>query len=1090
MGSWAKACFQILLVGIGLLSTAVAAAGVQPPRFTRLDRDDGLSNNTVSAIAEDRRGFIWLGTYSGLNRYDGKTFHIYRHDPLDDESVPHNQINALHVDRQGVLWLGTFGGLSRYVPEENNFRRFLGLTAEGTEIDALAEDAAGEIWAATSNGLARVDRSQGVLIRVGDSAFEPGYARALLIDPAGDFWMGTRQQGLVYWNRRLDRWHRWLHDPADPGSLGNSDVASLYADGKTLWIGTLGGGLNRLDLSREPGPDSVFEKIRFDPDNPRGLSNDNVSTIYQDDEDRVWIGTDGGGLNLFDLETRTGTVIRHDPYDETTLGYDVIRTMHQDRRGDLWVGTYAGGVAFANQDGAAFSYETHRPTDPNSLSHAAVAAILEEEDGTLWVGTDKGGLNRWDPTTGKYTHWRHDPRNPNSLGGDAVLALLVDSKERFWVGTYHGGLHLFDRETGPIRRFMPEAGNPRSLQNPHIWDIHEDRQGNLWLATMNGIHRFEEESETFAHYSGDPDDPEVLAHPMTWDLAEGSRVWVASNSGAAYYDAARDQFRLFRPELPDVSTSTSQQVVTIHEDSQNRLFLGTTAGGLILYDPARQSWRNYQEQDGLLSNAVVSILAVQGDEVWIATLNGLSRIDLITETVTSYDHADGVAAVPLNRNAHTQGANGRLYVGGSDGLTSFIPEAITDSDFVPPIVLTDFQIFNAPVGIGTPDDPLDRFITEAEEIRLRHDHSVLTLSWAALSYRAPDRHHYAYQLENFDNGWIDAGNRRSMTYTNLKPGNYVFRVKGSTGNGVWNETGTSITLTVAPPWWETLWFRTAAVLMFFGLIAGAYLVRTRDMRHHNQRLRQEIVERQQVEQERSDLLREVEAKNQELVTINQELERFNHTVSHDLKVPLITINGFLSLLRQDARSGEMERVEDDLRHIGTAVTKMSTMLDELLELSRAGRVVDEPQKCSLTEVAFNAAQVVQGPIRERDVKVEIDPEMPNVYGDAARLQEAFQNLINNAVKYMADQKEPRVQIGGQLEDGGARCWVRDNGKGIEPENHQKVFEIFERAGASEPGTGLGLALVRRIIDAHDGEIWVESDGAGKGSSFNIRLPGR
>jgi len=421
---------------------------------------------------------------------------------------------------------------------------------------------------------------------------------------------------------------------------------------------------------------------------------------------------------------------------------------------------------------------------------------------------------------------------------------------------------------------------------------------------------------------------------------------------------------------------------------------------------------------------------------------------------------------------------GRLFFGGVNGLTSFHPDSVRDNLRLPPVVLTDFQLFNKPVDIGGSE--IQYHITEVPEIRLRYDQSVISFAFAALNYRSPEKNQYAYMMEPFDNEWQYVGAKRTATYTNLDPGAYTFRVKASNNSGVWNEEGVAVKIVVTPPFWGTWWFRSLSIVAVVMMLIAVYQLRTRRIRSRNRALHVEIRERQRVEAE-------LATNNAELEQKNVELERFTYTVSHDLKAPLVTIKGFLGLLQQDADAGNIDQMKSDMDRISGAADKMARLLAELLELSRIGRLMNPPLAVALTDLAREAVQLVTGPIVENGVAVEIDEAMPVVYGDRVRLLEVYQNLIDNAVKFMGRQPEPCIEVGVRQDEGEVVCFVRDNGLGIDPHYHEKVFGLFERLDVTSGGTGIGLALVKRIVEVHGGRIWVESDGEGQGSTFFFTL---
>ncbi len=863
----------------------------------------------------------------------------------------------------------------------------------------------------------------------------------------------------------------------DQGLSQNSVYAMLQDRLGFLWIGT-DDGLNRYDGYR-------FEVLRNVPGDPNSLS--------------LWLATNGRGILFFDPETETflGRV-GHDPLRPTSLSGDNVKVFLQDRSGAFWAGTSAEGLNKLLPAAKAFAHYRSDPATGGGLSDDMITAIHEDREGSLWVGTPNGGLNRVAPgqvAPGRpiraVEHFRGDPADPTRLDRDDVRAILEDSAGTLWVGTEGGGLHRFDGAV--FTRYQPVPGDPSSLRDRDVWVLHEDSAGRLWAGTFGGgLSRYDPSIDGFRHYRHDEDDPGSLSHDVVRAIHQdaGGALWIGTGGGGLDRLAAPDSeppglFQHYRHRPGDPASLSSDEVLSIHQDSAGTLWLGTHGGGLnrLLLgpngDPDRASLRFYTEADGLPSNVVYGILEDDRGRLWMSTNRGLSRFDPGSETFRNYDVSDGLQSREFNSGAYFLGPRGEMFFGGINGFNAFYPERIEDNPYVPPVVLTSLKKFNREVPLGT--DP-----ALLSSVTLSHRESVFSFDFAALSYVAQHKNQYAYRLLGFRDQWTQLGAKRDVTFTNLDPGAYTLEVRGSNNDGVWNEDGLRLEVIVEPPYWRTWWFRALAALAAAGLLSAVYLFRTRSIRRHNRALAAEIVERRRAEQE-------LAANNAELEVKNAEMERFIYTVSHDLKTPLVTIKGFLGYLNRDAaavktdpRAGE--RVDHDVARIGMAADTMHRLLEDLLELSRVGRLMNPPEAVALSALAKEAAALASGRITERGVELAIEEAMPEAHGDRLRLLEVYQNLIDNAAKFSGDQPSPRIEVGAREDSGEVLCWVKDNGAGIEPRYQEKVFGLFERLDQQVPGTGVGLALVKRIVEVHDGRCWVESEGAGHGSTFFFTLP--
>ncbi len=1095
------------LLGTLAMPAALDAQG-RAIRFERISIEQGLSQATVTCILQDATGFIWIGTQDGLDRYDGYRFRVFSNDPGAPSTIASNWVFALVEDPSGDLWIGTRGGgLNRWQRERDAFSSYRHdpedpHSLSGDQVRALLLDRQGKLWVGTEqSGLNRFDPSTGRAERFRHGADDPqslpdDRIRALHQDRSGAIWVGTLG-GLA----RLDQgggFARFENDPADPSSLSDDRVRSILEDREgALWVGTFG-GLNRLEAGRTPK--EGFERFVHAAADPASLSENRTRVLFEDSAGRLWIGTDGG-LSLFDRASESFVRYRDQAGDSRSLANDRVSAIYQDSGGVLWVGTQGGGLNKWDPRTWSFSNDKVRPSQ---LSGRDVVAITQGPGGALWVGTGGHGVNRIDRERGTVRTFRHDPDDPSSLGDDRVTALLHSRRGELWIGTQASGLNRFVRASETFERFDHDPHDPSSLGSTVIMTLFEDSRETLWVGTFGGgLNRLDAApagagKAAFTRFTHDPEDPRSLSDDRVMSIAEDRPgfLWLGTlGSGLDRFDPRTETARRFRHDPQRPESLSNDVVADLHFDPAGNLWIGTQVGlnRLERLDAATGEavFRRYLEQDGLPNNLIYGIESDGGGGLWLATNRGLSRFDPRTETFKNFDTSHGLYSDEFNVGAHYRGPSGELFFGGIDGYNAFHPDRIELNHRPPPVVLTAFSKLNRPV-------ELDRPVFDLEQIALTHRDAIVSFEFAALDFSAPERNRYRYKLEGFSNEWLELGDERRVSFTNLDAGSYVLRVQGSNNDGVWNAEGAAIRIAVAPAPWRSVWAYSLYALALAGVVFGFVRSQQRKVEREraiSRRLREvdklrsdllanlkEVVDQRTAQvAERERLLAELEAKN-------AELERFNYTVSHDLKSPLVTIKGFLGMLERDTAAGQHERARHDIRRIHAAADRMTQLLDELLHLSRLGHETVEPESVALDAVAREALDAVAGAIEKRGVEIEIDPDLPVVLGERIRLREVYQNLIANAVKYMGDQRAPRVEVGARWNGAETVFTVRDNGSGIDPRYHDKVFGLFERLDSAEEGTGIGLALAKRIVERHGGRIWVESEGAGRGSTFCFTLP--
>jgi ligand-binding sensor domain-containing protein len=777
-------------------------------RFEHLGLEEGLSHNNINTILQDRKGFIWIGTVDGLNKYDGYTFTKYKFDPLDPNSLSQNFIYTLFEDNQGSIWMGTFEGLCKFDRYTEKFTRYKpdpNSKFADPNINTINEDSNGMMWVGSaSGGLCRFDRQTGKFLpdffdlgfrkKPGDQTELHDQINCIYKDPSGILWIGNNT-GLYRLTIKPAKTGQladvnirpYLHDPTNPHSLIAKSVSAVFEDHNgILWIAT-DNGLYSLDKEKD-----FFTHYEHDPKNSNSISSNNLnawfgSNIAEDHEGNLWIGSTFDGINKLNKDRTSFTTYKNSPSDENSLSADNITSLLIDSAGILWVGTWNGKLNKVNLVHKSFGLTRNVPGNIHSLSNNNVTAILEDSTGIIWIGTDRGGLNRWNKKTNQFTHYRNDPKNAKSLKRDAVYGIFEDHDGQLWIcnGEF---LSKLNKQTGEFIHYNSNEANYKDMFQREIYAITEDRDGVIWLGTANGIKSFDKKTGKFIkHYYHNKGDSTGISDYTAIAIFADSKdnIWVGYGSIATDRLNKRTNVITHYKHNPQDTASISSNIVnSFFEDSKGNLWLATSAGGLCQFNYKANKFTTYTDKHGLADNSVYSILEDDKKHLWLGTANGLSRFDPITKKFTNYDYKDGLqgrdfATGSRNRPARFKGKDGILYFGGPGGFNFFHPDQIKADSDLAPVVITQFKLF----------DKLVKGANERKEIILHHNENYFSFEFSSLSFHNPAKNQYAYKLEGVDKDWVYSGSRRYTSYTDIGPGAYTFKVKATNSDGIWNEEG-------------------------------------------------------------------------------------------------------------------------------------------------------------------------------------------------------------------------------------------------------------------------------------------------------------
>ncbi len=858
------------LIGLAWGTTAFAAADSHPMRFDHITLADGLSQSNVLAIHQDSDGFMWFGTENGLNRYDGYEFEYFKRERGNPGALGSDFIFDIDEDADGNLWIATNGaGLARLNRQTGVFTtwRHDPAIAESVSSDIIRRvyvDDAGIIWAGTRGaGVDRLDPETGEFSHyrlTGDGSERPDNIYVLYEDSKGSLWVGG-DHGLTRLDKETGGFVTFVHDPDEDASLSKHSVRAIAEDSDgQLWVGTFGGGLHRL---QENG--RFFDRFQHDSDNPATLTGNRVAVIYEDSAGRLWVGTTHG-LNLVDKVS--GEVARYtneatDPY---SLGDNSVTTIFEDRTGLMWFGSKSYGINKWNPRTWSYGFEPAKEVTPRGESRPNVTSFVEDAEGTVWLGTFGDGLNALDRSTGRIIKYRKEADDGLTISDDRVMSLMRDRFDRIWVGTMGSGITRLDTKTDRTETLRNEPGNPASLSANGIMAMYEDAAGLVWVGTFGGgISRYNPDTGEFTRFMNDAADPTSLSSNRVTSFAEDAkgRMWIGTESGGLnLFEPETSTFHRFSHDPNDPDTLAANTVYSINVDDSGTIWVGTHGGGLdrVVGDankPEDIRFTNVSQVDGLANDVIYGVQVDDAGWIWLSTNFGISRYNPESGEIRNMHVKDGLQSEEFNFGAHYRSAGGELFFGGHNGFNAFHPEDLQANTVVPLIAMTAFFNLGDPTKADLP--------TDKDGIDISWKDDVIAFEFAALDFTAPEMNRYQYKLEGFDSDWIDLGNRRRITYTDLDDGRYLLRVKAANSDGTWNEAGFAVPVRVAAAPWDTWWAYAGYLALFVYLCASLWL-------GHKRKIRREEEYSQRLELEVNSRTERLLDKNQQLRSLNKALQ--------------------------------------------------------------------------------------------------------------------------------------------------------------------------------------------------------------------------
>lgn len=1043
-----------------LLLCAVIQVQGTPVITRHLTIEQGLSNNSVRCIYQDRNGFMWLGTYNGLNRYDGYGFTVFRNRIDDTTALPHNYINAIGEDHRGNLFVGTGQGLCVYNSLQSQFAPafYQPLNNRPRErvpfnVAAIQADIHGTVYIATTGGGLMIKKEQAdAAIQLPCTKDTRGECRtevqALAIDNQQRVWFYVKDAGLFIYNPTTQS-HTMVH--SQPLA-----VRCMQADREgRLWIGT-SNGLYQYNTTSQ-------QLVRFAGQQTGQLNALSIYSLALDQEHKLWIGTEGGGINILDLPTGRFDYLlpgdgKHDLSSET------VYSIYQDKEYRKWIGTHKGGLNIIDEQKKIFQTFAHDPLHANSLTSNFINSFYADKSGNLWIGSDGGGISVWNRQTNHFTNYRHTPGNPHSLSNNSVPSITEDKAGNIWIATYGGGINRFNKSTQTFEHYKC-INSQTGEENNYVWKLYEDSQQRLWASTYNQgrLYLYNPQANRFEMFSTDFVDLFCLLEDSKGTLWGGTY-------GLTKLNQQQKKFHHYHISKP---------VRALYEDAKGRLWLGTEGLGLLLFDRDKeQVIESYNEANGLCNNSVLNILGDDKGNLWLSTFNGLSRFDPVHKKFSNFFQEDGLQSNQFEYNAALHLPSDEMVFGGIGGFTLFRPDSFVIKTNMPPVFLTGIYVNDQSITDNN-SYVAQTAGTSVQKLVVPYNKAVFSFQFAALEYSAPGKISYAYYLEGWDKNWNYTHDARVASYTNVSDGNYTLHIKATNAAGVWNTAEIRLQLQVLPPWYRSWWayiFYTC-LLLFMLYLYNRYRVRKTNLEYE--------VKLARIRSEKEKELAQLEIQKEK--ELNEKKLTFFTDISHEFRTPLTLI---INPLKDYLQNNDPAKRKEDLNVVYHNARRLLSLVDQLLLFRKAEADTDQLRLVKLNFSNLCREVFASFDIAARTKKLNwqftTGNEHLELYADRQKMEVILYNLLSNALKFTPENGEISMSV--QEKAHTIEVKLTDNGMGIPPETGNKLFDRFyrvqENSTYTKTGFGIGLYLVKHFVEKHGGEITYESR-PGTGTTFSL-----
>lgn len=1030
--------------------------------FRKYQVNNGLSENTVQSIIQDKQGFLWFGTKDGLNRFDGNEYRIFRNNQNNPGSIGNNFVRSIYEDTNGKLWIGTDNKIFIYNPVTEDFSPFELKTEDGISINsavtAICAENKNTIWIGTM--------TQGAFCYTKDlqkleqftendqfNSLHSNLVWRIYKDFSETIWIGTRG-GLSRFNRETRNFQTYR--PSNSLSItGDNEILSIYEDSDgDLWLGSWSGGLFKMDKQ------SLTFISFFSIKSSTYISK--IRAIYEYEKNRLLIGSDDG---LYLMEKLTGSVQRvDDPKDPSSLSDQNVYSIYNDREGGIWIGTYFGGVNYlsANRN----TIEHYYPGYSDSyLSGKAVSQFCEDEKGNLWIATEDGGLNYFDVQKKQFRKIIPQ-KTGNGLSYHNLHSLLLDG-DQLWIGTFSSGIDVMNIKTNTFKNYRFDGSNENSIDDNCVFSLYKKKNSDIFVGTPFGLSKYNRSKNHFERIA------EVRG--FVYDMQEDSHglFWVTTyGDGVFQFNPITGQWKNYI-QLPGSHNSLNfNKVIDVFMDDKQRLWFATEGRGICKYNYESDDFTRIDESKGLPNNVAYGILDDKYGNIWVSTNMGITKINPETLKMKTYTKEDGLQSNQFNYRSSYKSHEGVFYFGGINGFNAFHPDNLKDNNYVPPVIISGFELLDDDNPIK-PDSLLKIAMNRDKKITLKYYQASFKIGFISMSFQAMEKNRYLCIMEGLEEKWRSVGNQKSLTFSNLKPGEYTFRVKGSNNDGIWNETGDYLQIEILPPFWKS---NAAYVLYSLLLLSGLFFIIRTVVRNSQKRHKQKIEE----------------------IRIEKEKELYDSkitfftNIAHEIRTPVSLIKAPLECIVNSQECSSETR--ENLSVIERNTEKLLVLVNQLLDFRKI-----EENKYRLSFMQTNVNDFLNDIYLsfkttgiQKNIAITLflpqNSIIANIDKDA--LSKVINNLLSNALKFARQKIE--IYLSEDKNEGIIEIKIVDDGPGIETELREKVFEPFfqimnEKSSYKNNGTGIGLSLARQLVERHSGKIYIPNNDE-KYCIFIVQIP--